>query len=53
MLSVSYGLGYWLALLSNLFAAMLNFLLSKATITTVQERGGGEPGVAGTVSPSQ
>ena len=55
MLSVSYGLGYWLALISNLFAAVFNFLLSKATITSVQERGAGEPvdSAPGTVSPSR
>lgn len=38
MLSVSYGFGYWLALISSLFAAVFNFILSRTRI--VQERQG-------------
>lgn len=52
MLSVSYGLGYWLALLSCLFAAAFNFVLAKIRITKVPGQGGAPvDGAPDTVRP--
>lgn len=55
MLVVSYGLGYWLALISALFAAGFNFVLSRVRLTTVQQSPEAVSGdsVPDTINPSR